>query len=56
MLKDLFLLAAFIPLEVQFDAILKLKKSGKIRNFGISNESAWGLSKIQNLSRKNTLI
>ena len=28
----------FIPLEVQFEAILKLKKSGKIRNFGISNE------------------
>ena len=45
----------FIPLEVQFDAILKLKKSGKIRNFGISNESAWGLSKFQNLSRKNKI-
>ena len=36
----------FIPLEAQFEAILKLKKSGKIRNFGISNESAWGLSLI----------
>ena len=45
----------FIPLEVQFEAILKLKKSGKIRNFGISNESAWGLSKFQNLSRKNKI-
>ena len=45
----------FIPLEAQFDAILKLKKSGKIRNFGISNESAWGLSKFQNLCIKNKI-
>tara|TARA_S200000501_G_C20747066_1_gene709988 strand:- start:146 stop:1120 length:975 start_codon:yes stop_codon:yes gene_type:complete len=44
-----------IPLEAQFEAILKLKKSGKIRNFGISNESAWGLSKFQNLCRKNKI-
>jgi len=45
----------YIPLEVQFEAILKLKKSGKIKNFGISNESAWGLSRFQNLCRKNKI-
>ena len=45
----------FIPLEAQFEAILKLKKSGKIKNFGISNESAWGLSKFQNLCRKHKI-
>ena len=45
----------FIPLETQFEAILKLKKSGKIRNFGISNETAWGLSKFQNLCKKNKI-
>ncbi len=35
----------YIPLEDQYDALKELYKEGKIKSFGLSNESSWGLMK-----------
>ena len=35
----------YIPLEDQYDALKELHKEGKIKSFGLSNESSWGLMK-----------
>jgi len=42
----------FIPLEEQFEAFYKLKKSGKIINYGLCNETPWGIMKFLELSKK----
>lgn len=34
------------PLEVQLDAIARIVESGKVRCFGVSNESPWGLTRL----------
>ena len=34
---------AFAPLEEQFEALVKARDAGKILEFGVSNETPWGL-------------
>lgn len=45
----------YIKIEDQFEALLKLKKAGKILNIGISNETPWGVMKFSELSKKNNI-
>ena len=42
----------YIPLEEQLEALYILKKNGKIRSFGLSNETPWGIMKFINLDSK----
>lgn len=35
----------FIPIEEQFEALIELVNSGKIRSYALSNETPWGLMK-----------
>lgn len=35
----------YIPLENQYEALKELHEEGKIKSFGLSNESSWGLMK-----------
>ena len=51
------------PEDVEWTPILEvlnnlqnLKKIGKLRNFGLSNETAWGISKYLSISEKHNLI
>ena len=34
------------PLEVQLDAVARIVESGKVRYFGVSNETPWGLTRM----------
>lgn len=43
----------FNSIEDQLEAMYKLKKSGKILNYGLSNETAWGIMKFYNYGLKN---
>ena len=38
-----------VPFEEQLDAMNELEKSGKVRFFGLSNETSWGVCKFQQL-------
>lgn len=42
-----------VPLEEILDALTSLKKSGKIREIGVSNETSWGVMKYLSLSEQN---
>ena len=46
----------FIPLEEQLEALHKLKKDGKIKSFGLSNETPWGIMNFINLDSKKKLF
>ena len=41
----------YISIEDQFETLLKLRDLGKIKQFGLSNETPWGLMKFSNLSQ-----
>tara|TARA_Y200000002_G_scaffold276099_1_gene230373 strand:- start:534 stop:1517 length:984 start_codon:yes stop_codon:yes gene_type:complete len=45
----------FIPIEDQFEAFYKLKKSGKIIDYGICNETSWGVMKFLEISKKKNM-
>ncbi len=42
------------PIEEILEILQELKKKGKIRSYGLSNETAWGFSKYLHLSEKFT--
>lgn len=42
-----------VPIEETYGAMVKLIEAGKIRHFGLSNESAWGAMEYVRLSEKN---
>lgn len=42
-----------VPIEETFGAMVKLIEQGKIRHFGLSNESAWGTMEYVRLAEKN---
>ncbi len=44
-----------VPLEEILEALTELKKSGKIREIGVSNETAWGVMKYLSLSEQQGL-
>lgn len=44
-----------VPIEETLDALAELVQSGKIRHFGISNETPWGLSEYLRLARDTGL-
>lgn len=44
-----------VPIEETLDALADLVKAGKIRHFGVSNETPWGLSEYLRLSRDKGL-
>lgn len=44
----------FTPIEESYDALNDLVKQGKIRSFGLSNETAWGVSKFLRESQKKS--
>ncbi len=46
----------YIPIEDQFEAIYKLKKQGKILSYGLSNETAWGIMKFCEISKREKLL
>ncbi len=39
----------YIPLENQYEALKELHEEGKIKSFGLSNESSWGLMKFASI-------
>jgi aryl-alcohol dehydrogenase-like predicted oxidoreductase len=45
----------YIPLEEQLNALYLLEKQGKIKSFGLSNETPWGIMKFLNLDNKKLL-
>ncbi len=47
--------AGTVPIEETLGALADLVKSGKIRAFGVSNETPWGLSEYLRLSREQNL-
>ncbi len=42
-------------LEAFYRALARIQKSGKVRHFGLSNESPWGVMKYQQLTEKHQL-
>lgn len=44
-----------VPIEVTLDALAQLVQAGKIRAFGVSNETPWGLSEYLRLARDKGL-
>lgn len=40
-----------VPIEEQLEVIDSLIKAGKVRNFGLSNESAWGIAQFDCIAR-----
>jgi len=46
----------YIPLEEQLEALYKLEKQGKIKYFGLSNETPWGVMKFLTLDEKKKLF
>lgn len=40
-----------VPLEEQFNALVDAQKAGKILQFGLSNETAWGLMRFCEIGR-----
>lgn len=42
----------YIKIEDQYSALLKLKQQGKILNFGISNETPWGIMKFSSIAKQ----
>jgi len=46
----------FVPIEDQFEAFYELKKSGKILNFGICNETSWGIMKFLEFSKRKKFL
>ena len=44
--------AGWTPIEEILDILQELKKKGKIRHYGLSNESAWGFAKFLHLAEK----
>lgn len=47
--------AATVPIEETLEALADLVRAGKIRAFGVSNESAWGVSEYLRHSREKDL-
>ncbi len=47
--------ADFTPMEEQLDAFAEQVKAGKIRAFGVSNETAWGLMKFLEIADRTGL-
>ena len=46
----------FIPFEEQLNALQTLKESGKIINFGLCNETPWGIMRFSEISRINNFL
>ena len=46
----------YLPIENQLEALYQLKKSGKILNYGLSNETPWGLMTFYNHGIKKKII
>ena len=44
-----------VPIEETLDALNELVKAGKVRRIGLSNETAWGLSRFLHLSETRNL-
>ena len=44
------------PIEEQVTALNQLKRQGKIKSFGLSNETPWGLMKFISLDKKNRFL
>lgn len=44
-----------VPIEETLDTLAGLQRAGKIRAFGVSNETAWGVSEFLRLSREKDL-
>ena len=44
-----------VPIEETLDALAALVKAGKVRHIGLSNETAWGLSRFLHLSATKSL-
>ena len=46
----------YYPIEEQIAALNQLKRQGKIKSFGLSNETPWGLMKFISLDKKNRFL
>lgn len=46
----------YIPLEKQYEALKELYNEGKIKSFGLSNESSWGLMKFASIDAETNIF